>query len=384
MDDQLIENWNDTTQYMNLNKKPKKIPLECKICGAPAFYSYVSVIVCFSCKMFFKRNAETKQEHSKCLFDGHCQINTLNRHNCSSCRLAKCFKSGMQVAMLRSSRTTKNKTKQQQKVTKISTVLARLKEIDHTQQLPTLNLLQSDQLTLTMDEWNLLSHLTHCYDEYNGFSLVQRFIHEQNNLPPKMRYRLTRVNELILSFINQSQYFYETNSYFISLCSHDRRILVHNTMKYVGSLGACFIIHHTGLLNNLAFYKSIEIIYGSSILTNSNRIICQFNFDDTFFKLVLPLLIFSTFDYTYYTNIVPINLMDIKTILHIQNIYTELAWRYLICRYNYRQAVINFSNLIRYIFSLNNTIVEAIELKQCKDMVDLVIEQTKKTTKLID
>ena len=41
--------------------KLKKTPYECKVCAAPAYYSYVGVIVCFSCKMFFKRNAETKQ-----------------------------------------------------------------------------------------------------------------------------------------------------------------------------------------------------------------------------------------------------------------------------------------------------------------------------------
>jgi hypothetical protein len=34
---------------------------ECKICGAPARYSYYGAIVCHSCKMFFKRNAEMKE-----------------------------------------------------------------------------------------------------------------------------------------------------------------------------------------------------------------------------------------------------------------------------------------------------------------------------------
>ncbi|CAF3806459.1 unnamed protein product [Rotaria sp. Silwood1] len=383
MNNQLIKNWNHTNQYMNNIKKSKKIPLVCKICGAPAYYSYVSVIVCFSCKMFFKRNAETKQDHSKCLFDGHCDINIFNRHNCSSCRLNKCFQSGMQIEMLRSSRTTKNKTRRTNRMTKISTVLAKLKDIDQIQQLPTSNLLQSNQSTLSIDDWNLLSNLTRCYDEYNEFSIIQHFLCEQNNLPPKMRYKLSRINELFLSFINRSQYFYENNTHFISLCSHDRYILIHNTMKYVGGLSACFITRHTGLLDNLAFYKSIEIIYGSNTLNNSYRIINQLNFDSTFFQLILALLMFSTFDYTYYKNNASLNLLDMKSILRIQNIYAELAWRYLICKYNYGQAVINFSNLIRCLFSLNDTIVEAIELEQCKDMGDLVVEQNKKTITLL-
>ncbi len=38
--------------------KPRRIPTECKICGAPALYSYYGAVVCSSCKVFFKRNAQ--------------------------------------------------------------------------------------------------------------------------------------------------------------------------------------------------------------------------------------------------------------------------------------------------------------------------------------
>ena len=33
----------------------------CQICGESAIYSYYGAVVCSSCKMFFKRNAEKKQ-----------------------------------------------------------------------------------------------------------------------------------------------------------------------------------------------------------------------------------------------------------------------------------------------------------------------------------
>ena len=33
------------------------LPFECRICQAPAKYSYFGAIACRSCKMFFKRNA---------------------------------------------------------------------------------------------------------------------------------------------------------------------------------------------------------------------------------------------------------------------------------------------------------------------------------------
>ena len=37
--------------------KLDSLPFECRICQAPAKYSYFGAIACRSCKMFFKRNA---------------------------------------------------------------------------------------------------------------------------------------------------------------------------------------------------------------------------------------------------------------------------------------------------------------------------------------
>ena len=43
------------------NRRQRRAKSVCKICGAPAMYSYVGAVVCPSCKMFFKRNAKGKQ-----------------------------------------------------------------------------------------------------------------------------------------------------------------------------------------------------------------------------------------------------------------------------------------------------------------------------------
>jgi len=95
---------------VTVKQKPKKLPNKCKICEGPALYSYFGAVVCDSCRIFFRRNARTKQNCFKCLSGDHCEININNRHICTSCRLAKCFASGMQVEMIRASRTAKNNT----------------------------------------------------------------------------------------------------------------------------------------------------------------------------------------------------------------------------------------------------------------------------------
>jgi hypothetical protein len=38
-------------------RQAKTVPCQCKICGGPARYSYYGAVVCYPCKMFFKRNA---------------------------------------------------------------------------------------------------------------------------------------------------------------------------------------------------------------------------------------------------------------------------------------------------------------------------------------
>jgi hypothetical protein len=197
-----------------------------------------------------------------------------------------------------------------------------------------------------------------------------------------MRFKLAAVSEFYTAFLGGGQLLYEKNVDVTSLCPHDRSILLRNTIKYVASLGTCLIARYTRLLDNTALYKSSEALYGSATLANGVRAIEQLDFDGTFVKLVLALLVFSTFHYIYYTNMAPDNLINIKAVLCIQDMYAELAWRYLLYKYDHERAVICFSNLMRCLFSVNDTIVEAVECKQYTDMIDSLVQKTEETLKL--
>ena len=101
-------------------------PSECKVCGVPAFHKHFGAVSCPPCKTFFKRNAEIGlvcldnslfhslcllriQDALKCRYNGNCEINFNTRQVCTSCRLAKCFASGMTVDMIRAPRPKKVK-----------------------------------------------------------------------------------------------------------------------------------------------------------------------------------------------------------------------------------------------------------------------------------
>ncbi len=60
-DDVPAEDSNDATPPTPVKQKLKKLPTDCKICGASAIYSYFGAVVCSSCKIFFRRNANMRQ-----------------------------------------------------------------------------------------------------------------------------------------------------------------------------------------------------------------------------------------------------------------------------------------------------------------------------------
>ncbi len=55
------EDSNGPTPPTTVKQKSKKLPTDCKICGASAIYSYFGAVVCSSCKIFFRRNANRRQ-----------------------------------------------------------------------------------------------------------------------------------------------------------------------------------------------------------------------------------------------------------------------------------------------------------------------------------
>ncbi|CAF3964605.1 unnamed protein product, partial [Rotaria sp. Silwood1] len=315
---------------------------KCQICGVPAIFSFYSVISCNPCKMFFKRNAELGQEAFKCDSNGNCEININTRHVCSSCRLRKCFTSGMKIEMIRSSYSQSNQIKRKRnKIGNLTettcTAVCRLNELE---QFPTLNLLRSDVSTLTVEQWNLLSNLSHCYDEHSGVTLGERFMNEQMSLPPKLRLKSGALIRYFKDSMEGTQLLYKNNQDFLSLSANDRSVLLNNTIKYTTGLSTNFIYHLIGLLSYPAFYYTVALITHPSIEPAAKCLAKIIQFDIIVMKLFLAIVSFSTINYTTYSNIPPINVLNIKQVLDIQDKYIELLWRYLLYKYNYAQAVL--------------------------------------------
>ncbi|CAF2531364.1 unnamed protein product [Rotaria sp. Silwood2] len=366
-------------------KRPSTIvQTDCKICGAPAKYSYFGVVSCNSCKMFFKRNAERGKEVLKCRYSDHCEINITNRHVCSHCRLIKCLNSGMRIELIRASFAKRNKQNPKEKSIKdskqiTSTALCRLNEPE---QFRTLNLLQSDQSTLNTDQWNLISNLSHCYDEYSGLSIGERFMLEQNALPLKLRFKKEPIKALIQMALDKCQSLYKNNQDFTSLSTDDRSILLHATFKHVASLSSNFIIYKIQLMNYSVYFNVVEMITHPTALPVAKRLADRLDFDMIIMKLFLAILSFSTIHYTVYSNTPPVNLSNIKEIFRIQDTYIEIAWRYLLYKYDFERAVLCLSDLIRCVFVIDEGVVKTHNVQWLTDTISSIVTQTENTLTL--
>jgi hypothetical protein len=163
---------------------------------------------------------------------------------------------------------------------------------------------------------------------------------------------------------------------FLSLSLHDRRTLLRNTVDYTTGIGGAFILQQTQLFDRPAFFKSAELIFRPASVALTKHLIDQLDPDTMFIKIIFSIIAFSISNYTIYTHTTSDNLIDAKAILRIQDMYTELVWRYLLYKHNHREAVLCFSNLIRCLFLLNDSVVEAHEEQQFTDIIDSVVEST--------
>jgi hypothetical protein len=242
-------------------------------------------------------------------------------------------------------------------------------------QIPILNLLTSDQSELNFEQWNLISKLMRCYEEHKILSHIKQFIQEQTSLPIKMRCKVSSIDRLFGSILSEVELFFKSNVDFLSLCSHDRSILLRCAMENAGSFSSVLVFRHAQLFDQSVTVDSIEAMYESIVKNLTNRLIGKADRDETFIKLGIAIFAFSTTNCSNYTNIGCNYLKNIKDILRIQDMYVEVAWKYLLYKYNHAQTVICFTNFIKTLLLINLAITEAHQSQHHKSIMENLIEK---------
>ncbi|CAF1396041.1 unnamed protein product [Rotaria sp. Silwood1] len=360
------------------NKKSTTYSHECKICGASARYFYFGVLSCDSCKMFFRRNAKLGQEAFQCRFGGQCQVNIYNRHVCSSCRLAKCFKSGMKIEMFRLSKLTrKNKINQtnETKTKQISQYVINVIRQNQIQKLPTLNLLQSDTSLMTNSQWTLLSNVIHSFDERKIMFISQCIIKQDKTCQSMILLDETLINEFFSLLFETTNLCLCSNGDLSSLSSDDRSLILLNSTDSVLCLGGIFILYQSQLINCPSFLNILHTKYGEQCLSHTIHGTKLIDSDIVLTKIALALLLFSTNICLFSSNSQEDHI-DTHAIFLIQNTYAEITWKYLLYRYGHDGAVLKFINLIECLLLVMQTLFHLQNVQQHVNDVLALIENT--------
>ncbi|CAF1344109.1 unnamed protein product [Rotaria magnacalcarata] len=320
--------------------------------------------------MFFQRNAHLGREHGKCRFNDDCEININTRHVCLHCRLKKCFASGMQMSHYRSSRGNQTKTSGKRKM---ASTISHERQLAI--QLPTINLLRSDNSSLNSAQWILISNLIHSYDESRLLAAARRLMSE-NNIS-----QAAQISDPILTrdFLTQT---YETtgkylraNHDFLLLSPDDRSVLLRHAAENVQCLSTIFVWNQSKLYAHRSFMKTCNYLYGEQLVNMVRHAMKFIDPDLVLIKIAASLFAFSNSLLILRPNYT-MNSSSISTIFRIQSTYAEVTWKYLVYRYGYYQAVLRFNNLIQCLMAVTNITSKLLNAHVHTDDMESLVEQT--------
>lgn len=299
----------------------------------------------------------------KCLRNNRCEINVKTRHMCSSCRLDKCFQSGMQAELIRHWPQGKSARKRSEKNIPISTI----------------NVFGSDTSSLTRDQWELWRTLTSVYD-------LEKLTHVAQSLRSLSSTLDTRtVKTLWNTFYAEAGETCRKNEDLKTLFSPERSAFLSTVIDNITCLGTIYVCAQTNLVDCPEFLLHLEAIYEKKPVEcfrwTTNFVRC----DDILFKLGLGVFALSTNSRSFGNHCVD-EFIDMKSLLSIENRYVELIWKYLLSKNDFRGTVKCFDALNRcflatsvFIHSIHSTgihfddlqsLVEEVEMEMIMEDVD--------------
>lgn len=355
------------------------LPFICYICGDTARGNNFSVLSCVSCKSFFRRHGLLNVEKLRCKHQNNCPINKETRGNCLPCRLKKCLELGMDPQMIRcppasssyhkGERTNKQQQqqqnhnprnqqqqKQQQQKPLVLSNPRRLDLLDY-----------GSRLTLTTEQWTLLSNVINCYDGQNMIGRVRFLIDEKSALPVKLRSKAADTLNLISEPIKSLVPFIRMSTHFHHLSVDAQHLLLSNNLFYTGAMNGHFIGREVGAFRNPTYMTACSALYGEDYMMKCAKDNLKLEPNGNLLKLMVFVLIFSSncsivlhSPIQLHQSVVQHKTLKATTLelLKMQDIYVTLLWQYMVYLYGYDQAAIRFAGIIKSVMDMFSRVEE--------------------------
>jgi len=348
------------------------LPFVCYICGDTARGNNFSVLSCVSCKSFFRRHGLLNVEKLRCKHQNNCPINKETRGNCLPCRLKKCLQLGMDPQMIRCPpssssyhRTERTNKQQQQQQQQQQEPQVKPLAVSNPRRLDLLD--YGSRLTLTTDQWTLLSNVINCYDGQNMIGRVRFLIDEKSALPAKLRSKAADTLNLISEPIKSLVPLVRMSTHFHHLSVDAQQLLLSNNLFYTGAVNGHFIGREVGAFQNPTYMTACSALYGDDYMMKCAKDNLKLEPNGNLLKLMVFVLIFSSncsivlfspIQYHQYVVQNKIRRLTALELLKMQDIYVTLLWQYMVYLYGYDQAALRFASIVKSVVDMFSRVEE--------------------------
>jgi len=239
---------------------------------------------------------------------------------------------------------------------------------------------------LTTDEWTLLSNFLHVYDEHNLSRQIQNSLHRLSLLPPKLRVKASDTYNMISISFTGVQSLIERSPDLSSLPIDARRALTKHNLKSTGSVNGIFLSRELDLYNNPLFLNACNALYGVEFLKNCAQHSARCDPNGSLMKIMLFVITFSSncsiviFDDR--ENITTIS--SSLDLIHVQNVYVTMLWKYLIYLYGFKEATLRFSSIVKSIIDVTRMLESMPENITHDLMVETIVAEAQRSLLIED
>ncbi|CAF0826604.1 unnamed protein product [Adineta ricciae] len=313
----------------------------CYVCGAKSIGCNFGVLTCMACKAFFRRNAvKLGKIEFICYQNGDCVITHEYRRMCNCCRLAKCFRVGMQRSSILSEsekQARKDLVEQNRRKREEGKLMCHTRKIRSN-----LNAYSLEKCPKALSSFDqvILTNIFHTYERVYS----QKDFEPLTNAPVL---KLTAVD----TFFNDSEQRVRVLFDFFKLIPEFNKLPIMDRARLVRTnFGPLFHMNESILKrsSHQNFIFSLQAAFGD-IGAHEIRISFErereYLYDPILLKLIMIIWCFSLGMNKYTYNIdTSVIYEDTLAIFASESVYVELLWRYLRSRLPSTEDTIKFFN----------------------------------------
>jgi len=165
-----------------------------------------------------------------------------------------------------------------------------------------------------------------------------------------------------------------------SLSAESRRTLIKHNLSTTGAVNGIFICRELNLYRNASFWNPCCVQYSVEFMEHCVRNSSRCDPNGNLIKMMLFVLTFSTncsvviFDPEE-------SLTSIKCsldLIHIQNVYVTMLWKYFLYLYGFKEAVIRYSYMVKNLVDIIQMLSHMPKNEGHDSMVEKIVNQTER------